>query len=174
MPNGSRDAEKYFFGFDLTLLFLSAKLSLSSRRFVMSVDIGASKSKSEPNVVPLCDILLVLLIIFMVITPVLQKGIDVKLPETTTAGTDSGPVSTGAVVLTMESDQTLKINQTAVELNQLEMQLRDIYQTRQDKTIFIRADETLQYQYVLRIIDIAKGAGVEVLGVIPERYTTSK
>ena len=51
----------------------------------MSVDIGASKSKSEPNVVPLCDILLVLLIIFMVITPVVQKGIDIKLPETATS-----------------------------------------------------------------------------------------
>jgi biopolymer transport protein TolR len=140
----------------------------------MSVDIGASKSKSEPNVVPLCDILLVLLIIFMVVTPALQKGIDIKLPETTTAGTDNGPVNTGAVVLTMESDQTLKINQTSVELNQLEMQLRDIYQTRQDKTIFIRADETLAYKDVLRIIDIAKGAGIEVLGVIPERYATSK
>jgi biopolymer transport protein TolR len=83
-------------------------------------------------------------------------------------------VNTGAVVLTMESDQTLKINQTSVELNQLEMQLRDIYQTRQDKTIFIRADETLAYKDVLRIIDIAKGAGIEVLGVIPERYATSK
>ena len=140
----------------------------------MSVDIGASKSKSEPNVVPLCDILLVLLIIFMVITPVLQKGIDIKLPETTTAGDDSGPVNTGAVVLTMESDQTLKINQDPIELNLLENRLRDLYQIRQDKTIFIRADESLQYQYVLRIIDIAKGAGVEVLGVIPERYVTSK
>lgn len=140
----------------------------------MSVDIGASKSKSEPNVVPLCDILLVLLIIFMVITPAMQKGIDIKLPETSTAGTDTGPIATGAVVLTMESDQTLKINQTVVELNQLEIQLRDIYQTRQDKTIFIRADETLAYKEVLRIIDIAKGAGIEVLGVIPERYATSK
>ena len=59
-------------------------------------------------------------------------------------------------------------------MNLLENRLRDIYQTRQDKTIFIRADETLPYQEVLRIIDIAKGAGVEVLGVIPERYTTSK
>jgi len=140
----------------------------------MSVDIGASKSKSEPNVVPLCDILLVLLIIFMVITPVLQKGIDIKLPETTTAGGDSGPVSTGAVVLTMESDQTLKINQDPIELNLLENRLRDIYQIRQDKTIFIRADETLAYKDVLRIIDIAKGAGIEVLGVIPERYATGR
>jgi biopolymer transport protein TolR len=140
----------------------------------MSVDIGASKSKSEPNVVPLCDILLVLLIIFMVITPVLQKGIDVKLPETTTAGTEGGQANAGAVVLTMESDKTVKINQDPIDLNLLENRLRDLYQIRQDKTIFIRADETLPYQEVLRIIDIAKGAGIEVLGVIPERYATSK
>ena len=57
-------------------------------------------------------------------------------------------------------------------MNLLENTLRDLYQTRTDKTIFIRADETLYYQDVLRIIDIAKGAGIEVLGVIPERYKT--
>ena len=175
MIKGRKDAENIFFGLDLTNYFFSAKLSFSSRRYVMSVDIGANKSKSEPNVVPLCDILLVLLIIFMVITPILQKGIDIKLPETTTAGTDSGPVAnTGAVVLTMESDRTLKINQDPIELNLLENRLRDIYQIRQDKTIFIRADETLPYKDVLSIIDIAKGAGIEVLGVIPERYATNK
>jgi len=140
----------------------------------MSVDIGASKSKSEPNVVPLCDILLVLLIIFMVITPVLQKGIDIKLPETSsgTEGEPGGP--SNAIVLTMESDKSVKINQDPVDLNLLENRLRDMYQIRQDKTIFIRADETLPYQDVLRIIDIAKGAGIEVLGVIPERYITGK
>ena len=139
----------------------------------MSVDIGASKSKSEPNVVPLCDILLVLLIIFMVITPVLQIGIDIKLPETSTADEGGGGPS-NAIVLTMESDRTIKINQDVVELNLLENRLRDMYQIRQDKTIFIRADETLPYQDVLRVIDIAKGAGIETLGVIPERYATSK
>jgi biopolymer transport protein ExbD len=139
----------------------------------MSVDIGASKSKSEPNVVPLCDILLVLLIIFMVITPVLQKGIDIKLPETSTADEGGGGAST-AIVLTMESDRTIKINQDVIELNLLENRLRDMYQIRQDKTIFIRADESLPYQDVLRIIDIAKGAGIETLGVIPERYASGR
>ncbi len=137
----------------------------------MSVDIGASKSKSEPNVVPLCDILLVLLIIFMVITPVLQKGIDIKLPETSAADEGGGGPS-NAIVLTMERDRTIKLNQDVIELNLLESRLRDMYQIRQDKTIFIRADESLPYQDVLRIIDIAKGAGIETLGVIPERYTT--
>jgi biopolymer transport protein ExbD len=174
MTKARKYAENIFFGFDLTNYFFSAKLSFSSRRSVMSEDIGASKSKSEPNVVPLCDILLVLLIIFMVITPVLQKGIDIKLPETSAEGTDSGPVNTGAIVLTMESDHTLKINQDPIELNLLETKLRDMYQVRQDKTIFIRADETLAYKDVLSIIDIATGAGIEVLGVIPERYTTNK
>ena len=136
----------------------------------MSVDIGTSQQKSEPNVVPLCDILLVLLIIFMVITPVLQKGIDIKLPETQQQDPDGGPVGTSAIVLTLESDQTIKINQDTVDFNLLENTLRDLYQTRTDKTIFIRADEGLYYKDVLHIIDIAKGAGIEVLGVIPERY----
>ncbi|HUU06607.1 MAG TPA: biopolymer transporter ExbD [Patescibacteria group bacterium] len=136
----------------------------------MSVDIGASQQKSEPNVVPLCDILLVLLIIFMVITPVLQKGIDVKLPETQQAEEGRGPVGSSAIVLTLESNQTIKINQDTVDFNLLENTLRDLYQTRTDKTIFIRADEGLYYKDVLHIIDIAKGAGIEVLGVIPERY----
>lgn len=138
----------------------------------MSVDIGASKQKSEPNVVPLCDILLVLLIIFMVITPVMQKGIDVKLPETQAAGEGENPQDVRGIVLTLESDRTVKINQDTVDMTLLENTLRDLYQTRTDKTIFIRADESLNYQDVLRIIDIAKGAGIEVLGVIPERYKT--
>jgi biopolymer transport protein TolR len=135
----------------------------------MSVDIGASKQKSEPNVVPLCDILLVLLIIFMVITPIMQKGIDVKLPES-----QEGPGGGGAIVLTLESDHTIKLNQDTVDPNLLENTLRDLYQTRTDKTIFIRADETLFYQDVLHIIDIAKGAGIEVLGVVPERYKSGQ
>jgi biopolymer transport protein TolR len=136
----------------------------------MSVDIGASKQKSEPNVVPLCDILLVLLIIFMVITPVMQKGIDIKLPETQRDDGEGGDPNVRGIVLTLESDRTVKINQDAVDMTVLENTLRDLYQTRTDKTIFIRADESLNYQDVLRIIDIAKGAGIEVLGVIPERY----
>lgn len=140
----------------------------------MSVDIDASKQKSEPNVVPLCDILLVLLIIFMVITPVMQKGIDVKLPETQQGEEGGGAQDVRGIVLTLESDRTVKINQDPVDMTLLENTLRDLYQTRQDKTIFIRADESLNYQDVLGIIDIAKGAGIEVLGVIPEHYKSGE
>ncbi len=134
----------------------------------MSVDVGVSGAKSDPNVVPLCDILLVLLIIFMVITPIAQNGIDIQLPETET---DVGPQST-AIVLTIERDQSIKLNTELVSRELLLNRLRDQYQTRQNKTIFIKADKSLFYKDVLSIIDIAKGAGIEVLGVYTQQYET--
>ncbi len=128
-------------------------------------------SEAEPNVVPLCDILLVLIIIFMVITPMVQKGIDVKLPETTQ---DTSATPQGLIVLTLNKDLSVNINQEQVELNMLEGRLRAIYEVRQDKTIFIRADAKLSYGHVVDVIDLAKSAGIETTGIIPEYFTETK
>jgi biopolymer transport protein ExbD len=130
---------------------------------------GSTSTKSEPNVVPLCDILLVLLIIFMVITPVAQKGIDIQLPEQSTGG---GAEKAGGIVLTLERDLSVKINQEPIGRDMLENRLKDLYIRRTDKTIFIRADRSVVYKDVLRIIDIAKGSGIEVLGVVTQTYET--
>lgn len=120
-------------------------------------------SNAEPNVVPLCDILLVLIIIFMVITPSLQKGIDVKLPDTTDAG---GPASS-VIVMTVHRNMKVDINHEYHEWELLPDKLEQIYAPRQEKIIFIRAEIKVPFARVLELMDIAKGAGVEVLGIIP-------
>ncbi len=124
--------------------------------------------KAEPNVVPLCDVLLVLLIIFMVITPMVQKGVDVKLPDTTT---EQSSAPAGVIVMTLHNNMKVDINQRYMEFDLVQNELRAIYAPRQDKTIFIRADARIPYNRVIELMDIARGAGVEVLGIIPEYFT---
>jgi len=127
-------------------------------------------AKAEPNVVPLCDVLLVLLIIFMVITPMVQRGIDVKLPETS-SDTSGGP-SPNVIVVTLQKDGTVLINKDQyVDARAAGEELRRLYATRVDKTIFLKADAKSSFIKVVELIDICKGAGIETLGLVPEYFT---
>lgn len=126
-------------------------------------------AKAEPNVVPLCDVLLVLLIIFMVITPMVQLGIDVKLPEVQTSDSKTGQ-DPNVIVLTIKKNDQVELQRNPLELRLLLEELRRQYAARQDKTIFIRADAKVPFSKVMEVMDICKGAGVETLAIIPELF----
>jgi len=123
-------------------------------------------AKAEPNVVPLCDVLLVLLIIFMVITPSVQRGMDAKLPETL-GGSDQ---SIDVIVMTLHNDGKIDINKSFYDRDILESQLMTIYGPRQHKTILIRADARVPFTNVVELMDIARGAGVEEVGIVLEYF----
>jgi biopolymer transport protein TolR len=121
-------------------------------------------SLSEINVTPFVDVMLVLLVIFMVTAPMMQSGIGINLPQ---AETDSKPAEEG-LTLTVTKDQYIHIGENIYNINLLEPRLREYFLNRPKKVVYLRADESLSWGYIVRIMDITKKAGIEVLGVITE------
>jgi biopolymer transport protein TolR len=130
---------------------------------------GGSKKgpKSDINITPYIDILLVLLIIFMVITPVRQMDLDVKVPQAPTEGQQSIADPSVIVVSVGEAAQ-IAINQDPTDIGSLGSKLQEIYSARANKNMFISASPKLPYGDVVKVIDIAKGAGVGDIGLITE------
>ena len=134
----------------------------------MSASTGASNVKAEPNVTPLVDVMLVLLIIFMVIIPTLMSGLNAAPPQG--INLKQHPEEEGDQLLGIDRQGIYYLNRNPIRNETLEAQLKQIYDAREtDKILYVRADKDLEYSKVLDASDIASKAGVRVVGYISEQ-----
>lgn len=135
----------------------------------MAMSGGSSSTglQNEINVTPMIDVLLVLLIIFMMVIPMSRKAIDLQLPDPTPDDTNQGPPPS-QIVLEVLPGNTFKINSQPVDKNDLAKRLKEIYDPRPDKIIFIKGDPTVKYSDVIYAMDVARGSGVKVIGATPK------
>jgi biopolymer transport protein TolR len=118
----------------------------------------------EINIIPLVDVVLVLLLIFMLTAPLMYRGIDVNLPKT--AGKPT--VTEERMELTLTKDQQIYLNGKLLALGSLEQSLRDTFKNRTDKTLYLKADQALNYGFVVETMDKVRKSGIEKLGMVTE------
>jgi biopolymer transport protein TolR len=121
-------------------------------------------SLAEINIIPLVDVILVLLLIFMLTAPMMYRGIDVNLPKAAARPT----AVEERLILTVTKDRTLYLNDKPVSLSTLETQLRDVFKGRTDRTLYLKADAGLSYGTVVETMDRVRRAGIERLGMVTE------
>ena len=129
----------------------------------MAVQSG-SNMNSDINITPFIDVLLVLLVIFMITVSVFRKVLDIQVPVEQTGPSKPDP---NQIILEIKADGSMAINTQAVDPNALGQRLYEIYNVRPDKLLFIKVDDSRPYQEVIKAIDVARGAGVQVFGLAP-------
>ncbi len=134
----------------------------------MAMAVGGSKSgpRCDINMTPMIDILLVLLIIFMVITPLTPHGLEALAPEPPDKKNQPPPDQDRTVVIVIDKDKSMHINNEDTDMDKLGPRLEQIFKTRAERVVFVKGDPDLEYQTVARAIDIAKGAQIDKVGLM--------
>jgi biopolymer transport protein TolR len=123
---------------------------------------GPGRMKADVNMTPMIDVLLVLIIIFMVITPIAPRGLEALIPQAS-----HGPAApSDDIVITVRSDKSLRLNQERITAEKLYGRLKGIFETSGNRVVFIRGEEGLEFQQIAEVIDIAKGAGAGRIGLM--------
>jgi len=133
----------------------------------MGMDVGSSSgSMASPNIVPLIDILLVLIIIFMVITPLTPKGLDTLVPQPSPNQQQNQELENKTVVVQVLKDGKLKINNEDTTWDGLGPRIEEVFKDRAEKVAFVKGDNDIEFRQVARAIDIMHGAGIDRVGLI--------
>jgi biopolymer transport protein TolR len=134
----------------------------------MAMAVGGSKGgpRCDINMTPMIDILLVLLIIFMVITPLTPHGLEALAPEPPDKKNQPPPDQDRTVVIVIDKDKSMHINNEDTDMDKLGPRLEQIFKTRAERVVFVKGDPDLEYQTVARAIDIAKGAQIDKVGLM--------
>src|SRR3974390_732416 len=135
----------------------------------MAVGGGGGGPKSDMNMTPLIDVLLVLLIIFMVITPLTPKGLEALVPQPPPPGTPPSQSDQRTVVIVIDKNHNFMINQEPSTEEKLGQRLEEIFKTRAERVVFVKGDPDLDFAAVARAIDVAKGAGIDKIGLMTPR-----
>jgi biopolymer transport protein TolR len=139
----------------------------------MAMDVGGAKGgvKSDINVTPLCDVMLVLLIIMMIVAPLLQQGVNVKLPQA--SNTVDKPEVQGQTVIAIAKDKTMYVNAKPVQEAEMATKVNEILENAKEKVVLIKADEEVEYSAVMAAMDQLRQAGIEDIGLITDPKNTA-
>ncbi len=135
----------------------------------MAMDVGGAKGgvKSDINVTPLCDVMLVLLIIMMIVAPLLQQGVSVKLPVA--GNTTDKPETQDQTVIAIAANKDMYLNAKPVREAELATKINELLENKKEKVVLIKADEDVEYSAVMAAMDQLRQAGIEDIGLVTER-----